>query len=165
MRRAKRLVQIEVHHVDAQIAKAGLAEHRVHVRAVAVHQATAGMDRLDDLGEVLVEQAKCAWNRDHQRRDVRSERGTERLQVQVPPVVRRNRLHGVANHLGRGRVGPVGGIGNEHALALVVATLFVVGPNDEHPGELAVRASRRLERNRRHPADLGEVPLKLIHQA
>ena len=47
-----------MHHVDAELAEAGAPEHRVHVRAIAVHQPAGFVDRGDDLGKMLVKSPK-----------------------------------------------------------------------------------------------------------
>src|SRR3972149_5371637 len=52
------LVQVEVHQVEAQIARADDAEQRVQVRAIAIHQAAAPMNQLDHLFDVLIEEAE-----------------------------------------------------------------------------------------------------------
>ena len=49
VRRRERLVQIQVHHVDAEIARARDADQRVHVRAVHVDQRALGVQDLGDL--------------------------------------------------------------------------------------------------------------------
>ena len=46
VRRGERLVQVELHHVDAHVARARAAQDGVHVRAVAVHQAAPLVDQL-----------------------------------------------------------------------------------------------------------------------
>ena len=53
VRRRERLVQVELHDVDARVAGARLAEHRVHVRAVAVHEAALFVHDVGDLAELL----------------------------------------------------------------------------------------------------------------
>ena len=46
VRRGEGLVQVEVHHVDAQIARADDAQQGIQVGAVAVDQAAAVVDDL-----------------------------------------------------------------------------------------------------------------------
>ena len=49
MRRRERLVQVQVHHVDAEIAGRVDAHQRVHVRAVHVEQGALGVQDVRDL--------------------------------------------------------------------------------------------------------------------
>ena len=56
------LVQVEVHHVEAQVARADDAQQGVQVRAVAVHQAAAAVHQLDHLLDMLIEQARACWD-------------------------------------------------------------------------------------------------------
>ncbi len=51
-------MQVEVHQVETQVAGADDAEQGVQVCAVAVHQAAAVVDELDDLLDMLIEQAE-----------------------------------------------------------------------------------------------------------
>ena len=46
MRRRKRLVQIQVHHIDAEIARPRDADQRIHVRAVHVDQRAFGVQNV-----------------------------------------------------------------------------------------------------------------------
>ena len=58
MRRAKRLVQVQVHAVEAMIAGPGSADHRVHVCAVAENLSARIVKHLTDLLDVRLEQAE-----------------------------------------------------------------------------------------------------------
>ena len=46
VRRAEGLVQVVMHHVEAQFAGFDHAEHRIHIRAVHVHQPAAVVNDL-----------------------------------------------------------------------------------------------------------------------
>ena len=61
-----------------------------------------------------------------------------------------------ADHGGGGRVGAVGRVGHQDLRALGVAAIEVVGAEDQHAGELALRAGRRLQRDRVEARDLGQ---------
>ena len=60
------LVQVRVHDVEAEVARACDGEQRVEVRSVAVDEAAGAMDPLADLEHRLVEEAECARNGDHE---------------------------------------------------------------------------------------------------
>ena len=72
-------MQVEVHHVDAEIAGPRHADQRVHVGAVHVEQRALGVQDLGDLVDVLLEDAERVRIGDHQRGDIfghlRFERG------------------------------------------------------------------------------------------
>jgi hypothetical protein len=59
-------VQIELKDVDADIARARASEHRVEIRAVAVHQASALMHESGDLRHRAFVQAERVRVGDHQ---------------------------------------------------------------------------------------------------
>ena len=61
MRRRERLVEVEVHDVDAQVAGAGDAQDRVEVGAIVVDQPAGFVYQPDDLVDALVPQAKRVW--------------------------------------------------------------------------------------------------------
>ena len=57
------LVQVDVQQVDAEVAGAHLADHGVHVRAVAVDVAAHLVGQAADLGDLALEQAQACWAR------------------------------------------------------------------------------------------------------
>ena len=79
VRRGKSFVQVQVHHVHAEIAGPRLADQRVHVGAVHVKQAAFGVHDVGDLVNVLLEHSQRIGIGEHQRGDVfihlRFERG------------------------------------------------------------------------------------------
>ena len=74
------LVQVEVHHVDAQVAGADDAQQGIQVGAVAIDQPAAIVDDLDDLLEVFVEQTERVRIGQHQ-----SDRRYRRRQLSGQP--------------------------------------------------------------------------------
>ena len=87
MRRAERLVQVEVHHVEAHIAGPRDAEHRVHVRAVAVDQPARRVDQLADLLNVALEEPNRIRIGQHKRRNVSIQRLFQRLRSVQPRLL------------------------------------------------------------------------------
>ena len=81
------LVQVEVHHVEAQVAGADDAEQRVQVRAVAIHQAAAAVHQLDDLFDVLIEETERVRVGEHHADDGIVAGGFERFQVHVAAFI------------------------------------------------------------------------------
>ena len=153
-------MQVEVHHVDPEVAGPRDAEQRVQVGAVAVDQPAPGVHDLRDPRDVLLEEAERARVGDHQRRDLGRHALRDLLGMQHAVLARRHRDHGVAVERGAGGVGAVRGVGDQH-LAPLLAALLVVGADHHDPRQLALGAGRRLERHAVHPADLGELALEL----
>ena len=79
MRSGERFVQVEVHHVHAEISRTDFADKGIHVGAVHVEQAAFGVEDIGDLVDLLLEDAEGVRIREHQRGDVfvhlRFERG------------------------------------------------------------------------------------------
>src|SRR5689334_19212633 len=69
MRCGKRLMQVEVHAVEAVISGAGRPNHCVHVRAVAEDEPAGLMDHLANLFDVRLEQTQSRRVRYHEGRD------------------------------------------------------------------------------------------------
>ena len=70
VRRGERLVQVDVHDVDARFAGAHLAEQGVQVGAVHVDEAARFVHDIRDLAELLLEQAERGRVGDHDGGDV-----------------------------------------------------------------------------------------------
>ena len=67
VRDAERLVQVQVRHVGAELARLRDADERVEVRAVEVHLAAVLVHDRADLADLLLEHAVRRRVRDHQR--------------------------------------------------------------------------------------------------
>ncbi len=63
-------MQVQVHHVGAEVAGANLADQRVHVRAIHVEQRTLGVQHVGDLVDLLLEDAERVGIGEHQRGDI-----------------------------------------------------------------------------------------------
>jgi len=57
----------------------------------------------------------------------------------------------------------VGGIGHDDRPPLVLAAFFEVRFCDEECGKFAMRAGRRIERERRHPENRGQRAFEIVH--
>ena len=79
----ERLVQVEVHDVEAEIAEARAAEEGVLVGAVAVEQRAVIVQHRRDLLDLPVEEAKRGWEREHHRRHAVVQRLSEEVEVSV----------------------------------------------------------------------------------
>ncbi len=75
MRGGEGLVQVDVHGVDAEIARPHDAHDGVEVGAIAVEVGAGLVHRLGDLDHLRLEQAAGVGVGQHDRRDVGTERG------------------------------------------------------------------------------------------
>ena len=142
VRDAEGLVQVQVRHVAAELARRGQADHRVHVRAVDVHLAAVRMDDLADLADVLLEHAVRRRVRDHDCSEVLRVRVGLRLQIGDVDVALCIACHDHDLHAGhvRGcRVRAVGGRRDQAHVAMGFAARCVVGVNDQQARVLALR--------------------------
>ena len=107
-------MQVQVHHVHAEISGAHFADQRVHVGAVHVEQAALGVHDVGDLVNLLLEHAQRVGIGEHQRGDVFVHLRFERGDIHHAAGVRFQIFDRVADH-GRGRgIGAVRGIGNQN---------------------------------------------------
>jgi len=152
-------VQIEVHHVNPQVARAGDAHQGVEVGPVTVDQAAGIVDNFSDFFDVFLKKAEGVGIGQHQAGGSFIASGSESLQVYVTPLVAGNLLHAEAAHCTRGGVGAVRRIGDEHFLALRVAIGQMVGSHDQHAGKFAVGARGGLQANSGKSGDFLELLL------
>ena len=164
MGRGERLVDVDVHHVEAGLAGLEAAHDGVEVRPVHVGQGASLVDGLEQLAQARLEEAQRGRVGDHHGRRPRPERGPERLHVHAAIGSGRDRDGLEARHGRGGGVGAVGRIRDQHLGPLQVAAAAVVGPDHEDAGQLALGAGRRLERDRLHATDLGQRLLQLPQQ-
>ena len=146
VRRRERLVDVEVHDVEAGLARLEPAEDRVEVRAVHVGQRAGRVDRVEQLADPRLEQPERRRVGDHDRRRPRSE---------GRPEARRGRRRR-RRPTGRSRscspaIEAVAGLvpwlesGTSTSSRSDVPARPVVGPDHQDPGQLALRAGRGLE--------------------
>ena len=149
-------MQVQVHHVDAEVAGAHLADQRVHVGAIHVEQAALGMQDVGDFVNLLLEHAQGVGIGQHQSRDILVHLCFECGDVDHAARIRLQILNRVVHHGGRGGIGSVRGIRNQNLLSRVAFGL-VIGANHEQAGHLAMGAGGGLQRDRIHPRDLDQL--------
>ncbi len=119
MRGGKGLVQVEMHHINAEIAGPDDPQQRVQVGAIAIDQTAGGMNDLDHLQHVLVKQAERVGVGQHQAGQGVVAFGRQRFQIDIAAWVGCQLDHPHAAHGGSGRIGAVGRIGDEDFVAFV----------------------------------------------
>ncbi len=142
-------MQIEVHAVDAEVARPDAPHQRVEVRPVAVEIRAGRVQRRRLLQYLVLEQAAGVGVGQHEGRDVRPEARLERDEVDPAAVVVRYRLHGVAANVRGRRVGAVRRVGHQHHLARVALRLQR-GADRHQPAQLAMRAGAERHGDGRH---------------
>ena len=81
MRRGERLVEIDVHHVEAHIAWAAGTEHGVQIGTIVIHQATAVVDETRYRGDARLEEAERIGIGHHHRCDLGPLLSDDALQI------------------------------------------------------------------------------------
>ena len=157
------LVQVEVHDVEAHVARPRDAHHRVEVGAVVIQRRAHPVHDRRDLLDVLIEQPERVGVGEHQAGHVGVRLGAQVVDVHAPRGVGRELHELEARHRHGRRVGPVGGVGREHLVALL-APVLVVGAREQHARELAGGAGRGLQAHVGQPGDLRQRTLQAPHQ-
>lgn len=124
-------MEIDVHHVEAHIARAAGTEHRIEVGPVVVHQTTTTMDEFCDLRDMFLEESEGIGIGHHHGGDVGAFLTDQSFQVGYINESSRIRLHLEdleATDGGRSGVRAMGGVGHDDFLPLEVAprTMIVV---------------------------------------
>ena len=156
---AERLVEVQVHAVEAVIAGAGGSDHRVHVRAVAEHLAARVVDHGADPLDVRLEEAEGRGVGEHEGGDagaVLIKGLLQGVEVGVALPIGGDGDDVVAAPGGGGGVRAVGGVGDEHDLARGLSEGVVVRLHEHEAGHLAVRARDGLEGDLVEAGDLAE---------
>ncbi len=112
-------MQVDVHRVDAEVARAHPPDDRVEVGPVAIDEGPGGVDRVADRDHVGLEQPAGIGVGDHHRGDVGAEAGAHRGEVDPPARVGGDVLDRIAAEGRRRRVGAVRAFGDEDDLAAV----------------------------------------------
>ncbi len=149
-------MQVQVHHVDAEIARPRHASQRIHVGAVHIEQGAARVKQFGRLGDARLEGSERGGIGDHQRGHVVGDQVFEPLDVQLPARVRANVFDLVAGDHRGGGIGPVRGIGDQHFFARVAAA-GEQRANQQQAGEFALRSRRGLQRGGVHAGDFEQA--------
>ncbi len=111
-----------------------------------------------DLLDPFVEQAERGRVREHEPRRALVDLPAEVLEVEIPTRIGLDALELVARHRHACRIRPVRRVCGDDRVALLAA-IGEVRPHEHEPGQLSLRAGRRLQRHGREARDLGEDPL------
>ncbi|MNC04457.1 hypothetical protein D3C75_518960 [compost metagenome] len=148
---AEGLVQVQVRHVAAELARGAQADHGVHVGAVDVHLAAVVMNDAADFADAFFEHAVGRRVGDHQRGEVFAVLdglGAQVFDVDVAAGIARGHDHAHTGHLCGGRVGAVGRRRDQADVATVFATALVVGTDRQQTCVFTLGAGVRLQGHR-----------------
>jgi len=122
------------------------------------------MHQLDHLGHILIKETERVWVGEHYAGQALVAKGFEGYQIHVSTRVRWQMHNLKPAHRGRGGVGAVRGVRDKDAGALSITAVGVVFLDDEHAGQLAVRASCGLQGDARKTNDFLQPLLQCVHQ-
>ena len=166
VRNAKGLMRIEMHEIEAHVARTRVAHQGVGVRSVVIHEAARGVHGIGDLLDVIFEEAEGVGIGHHADGRIVAEHRFERFDADASALVALERDDLVSDHRGGRRIRTVRRIGDDDGRALrAFASLVEVGFGDEQRREFRVRARCGIERKRGHAEDRAEVALEIVHRA
>ena len=163
VRGGKGLVQVDVHGVDAQVRWPHLADDGVEVGPVAIEVGARRMGHARDLDHVALEEAAGIGVGQHHRGHVRAELAAQ--VGEIDPAARRLRdlLDRITDEGRGGRVGAMGGGGDQHAFA-GIAPRLVRRADGEQAAEFAVGACLGRQRHGRHAGQRLQPMRERVHQ-
>ena len=162
VRGGESFVQVDVHNVEAHVARAARAEHWVEVRTVVVHQCAALVHHFGYLRDAWFEQAERVGVCHHHRRNSVVEQSAQVFDV--------NRAVGGALHFdnfksadrSRGWVCAVGGVRHDDLCPLHVAAALVVGTDNHQSCQLAMCPGKGVEGKLGQAGDGRQRPLQVV---
>ena len=167
MRDAKRLVQVQMADIRAEVGRATKADLRIHIRAVQIDLSPEPMDDFTNLLDAFLEHAVCGRIGDHQAGEVvvvRPGLGAQVGEVDVAFLVASDGDDFQTSHHRAGGIGTVGRGRDEADVAMRFAAAFVITADQEETGVFALRTGVRLQRNGREAGDFREPSFELLEQ-
>ena len=149
VRGGKRFVQIQVHHVYAEIAGTRDSRKRVHVGAIHIEQRAARVQDLGHFRDTRLERSQGRRIRDHQRGHIVGDQLLQMLDIDLPARIGADILNFVAGNHRRCRIGAVRGIRNQHNFC--ARCRGSPGKRESAAGRLARLARPRPAAMSRHP--------------
>ena len=156
-------MQVDVHRIDAEIARPHLADDGVEVRAVGVEIGARRVHRVGDRHDVALEQPAGVRIGQHDGGDVLREALLHLLRIDRAVRPRRHRFDPIAEQRRGRRIGAVRGIRHQHDRARLAARRER-RLDRHHAAQLAMRARLRRHRDRRHAGELAQPARQLGDQ-
>ena len=162
MRSRERLVQIQMHHVHAKVARPRLAHQRIHVRAIHIQQRALRMQNVRNLVNLALEHANGRRIRQHQRGGILIHHPLQLGDIHHSLRIRLQVRHLIPHHRRRRRIRPMRRVRNQNLLPRIALAL-VIRPHQQDARKLPMRARRRLQRNRVHAGNLDQALAQQLH--
>ena len=167
MRNGKRLVQIDVSDIGADLGRSADAHQRVEIGAVHVDLPTMVMNDLTNIPYPLLKDTVCRRVSDHQRGEFFLVGGSfvaKVIQVYVAVFITFDNDHPHSRHDGTGRVGAMRGRRNQADVPVALAVGFVKGPDTEQAGVFSLGTGVGLQGDGMEPRDLTQHILELLKE-
>src|ERR1051325_2457368 len=159
MRSTEGFVQVQMHHVHAQIAGPSDAGQRVHIRAVHVEQRAFAVQNGGNFRHAVFEDSQRGGVSDHQRSDIFGYQFAQFVDINLAMGFGFDVLNFVAgNHRGGG-IRAVRGVWYQNFFARI-ALFFEVSPNQQQAGQFALCARSRLQSDRVHSGNFQKAVLQ-----
>ena len=146
-------VQVDVHHVETDVARAAFTKHWVEVCAIVVHQTATVVHEFCDFGNIVFKQAQSVRVGHHHTCDGVVEQRFQVFHIHAAIGLALHFHHVESANCRTCRVGAVCAVGNDNLGALSVAAAFVIATNHHQAGEFTVCASEWIERELCHTSD------------
>ncbi len=121
VRRREGLVQVEVHRVDAEIARAGFSGNRIEIGAVGVEERARPMHRRGDREHIALEQPAGVRVGQHEGSNLGGDMLFHLDGIHRAVAAGRHRLDPISQQRRTRRIGAVGGFRHQHDRACVGA--------------------------------------------
>ena len=138
-------MQVQVDHVKAHIPRPDHAHDRIQIGAVIVAQAAGLMDQPGDFPDIPVKFPHRIGIGQHQTRCIRTQGSPQRIQIYAPVRGRRDIYYDEPVHIGRSRIGAVGGIRYDDLFPCYISPRFMVGLDQRDAGKFPMSAGCGLE--------------------
>ena len=165
MRCGERLVQVDVHNVEAHIARTAFAEKCVEICSVVIHQAASLMNEFRNLQDTRLEDAQRIGIGHHHGCHLTSH-FTEKLAKMLDidcSVSKALHLHDFKSaDCCRGRVSAVSRVGNQNLCASDILSVFVISTDDHQTGQLAMSPSTGIQGEFLQTGKLGKRFLQVV---
>jgi hypothetical protein len=166
MRRAERLVQVEVDDVVSHVARTSHAHQGVEIGSIHVHQGADLVHQLRDLEDVGLEHSQRVRVGEHQPGHRIVEVLPQGLEVHPTGGIGWDFLGVETGHRRRCRVGSVRRVREQDAPARAsLSVRVVVRPHQQYARHLTLRSGCRLQRHLVHPGDFLQHLGQLVHQS
>ena len=139
------LMEIDVHHVEAHIARTAYSEHRVEVSTIIIHQTAAVMHELSDFRDICFEETQCVRVCHHHRSNGVVEQSLEVFHIDdaISSTLHLDNLESADS--GRSRVSAVSRVWHDDLGALHLSVGLMISADNHQSGKLTVSASAWLE--------------------